>query len=692
MPDLLALKDTKLSVWAHSWDYGAAYSTSLIPETPNDPWDRHLFQFDLSPLNPLLTVTSAILRIPVLQASGNTASTATAYRMLTAWYEGNQAGGPPNAGIDASTYDYKNANGSIAWGGGAGGGFGVDWNEEETGFGGATIAGDHFEIDVTDDVAAMLEGSIQNYGWMVYGQHDQWWVGKTVGQRHSGTAEQQPMLRVTQGAALPSLRLVPDTIYSILHDVLITAHCDTANWTPGDPDSVEFSVDHGTILMPEVLSPTVAAFWYRSSGYTGTAVISEATSNTQANLTVQDGSALTDIELLILGILSGLPDLLLLILQYLLAGGSGGCDLTEIERRLGNPPEGDSIWATEVEIYNWLDSLQATLLGQNQNPPSLGDSIRTAASEATEAHSAIDAAVAGTNHTLDAVVSAVNTHTDTELGELETTLGNAHTAIAGDVTAIKNSLSEVRTDQLYTLGTIYNQNAYTQGTLFPIVNAGILGIRGKDNNDLADVMAAIAGLDALQLDDLSGLIADVGTIKTDEQAAFPAIDGKLDDILGDPATSIQQTKAAVDALAGSVGTNELTVHQKLDALATAIAGIRSGIPCFPGDALVTWGDPIDFNEDTPMVIHFDQPCAGVRIHITDYSGSRRVWRTPNLVGLGSIGWITFEATTGYYERFQSIPFDKSIILPIATCAPIGFLLYCKGGTIGTVQPYTLTVS
>lgn len=110
-------------------------------------------------------VSSAILRLRCESESNATDIGVAVHRALTEWFEGGKAGTAPDAGENASTWNLRNANGSVAWAGGAGGGAGSDYATTATDSETITGAGVDFEWDVTADVQAFVNGTATNWGW-----------------------------------------------------------------------------------------------------------------------------------------------------------------------------------------------------------------------------------------------------------------------------------------------------------------------------------------------------------------------------------------------------------------------------------------------------------------------------------------------------------------------------------------------
>lgn len=87
-------------------------------------------------------------------------------RALKQWYAGQgTTGQTPSAGVDASTWNNRDHNGTIAWGS-VGGQNGVDYASINSASTLITGVGS-FTFDVTEDIQAFVSGLYQNFGWFL---------------------------------------------------------------------------------------------------------------------------------------------------------------------------------------------------------------------------------------------------------------------------------------------------------------------------------------------------------------------------------------------------------------------------------------------------------------------------------------------------------------------------------------------
>lgn len=128
---------------------------------------RGMLAFDLTSIAPGTIVLSATLTLRVHVELNGTDRVVGVHRALTQWYEGVKNGTAPDASQDGSTWNLRNANGSVAWAGGAGGGSGTDFATVATDTQNITTIGIFVNFDVTVDVQDWIDSVATNYGWWV---------------------------------------------------------------------------------------------------------------------------------------------------------------------------------------------------------------------------------------------------------------------------------------------------------------------------------------------------------------------------------------------------------------------------------------------------------------------------------------------------------------------------------------------
>lgn len=130
---------------------------------------RGLIKFNLSSIPNGVTIISATLSLYCITEVLTTDFNVAVHRGLTTWFEGTHNGGAPTAGQDGSTWNLRNANGSVAWAGGVGGAAGSDWTTTATATTLITGPSTWFDWDVSADVDAFVNSAVVNNGWWVRG-------------------------------------------------------------------------------------------------------------------------------------------------------------------------------------------------------------------------------------------------------------------------------------------------------------------------------------------------------------------------------------------------------------------------------------------------------------------------------------------------------------------------------------------
>lgn len=163
-PDATTGKDTSLRQPVPTRNFGI--STPITVGRSGGVGTEHwsLIQFDLSSIPSVATILSATLTLWVISEETTTDIGVTANRSLVEWFEGLSDNTDPGVGENASTWNFRNANGSVAWGT-AGGQSGVDFAATATDTTTVTGISQYFDWDVTADVQNFVNGTYTNYGW-----------------------------------------------------------------------------------------------------------------------------------------------------------------------------------------------------------------------------------------------------------------------------------------------------------------------------------------------------------------------------------------------------------------------------------------------------------------------------------------------------------------------------------------------
>lgn len=154
--------DTYINQTSPTFNYGTA-TTLLINGGSSGAGKRLYIKFDISSLPANVQIVSAILTLTNVSTGGGGPGL-DVYRSTTVWFEGSQNGAAPSAGQDGSTWNLRNANGSAAWSGGAGG--------DISSLIAFTDSGDFVPlganpIDLTAEVQGIYAGTVTHNGWVI---------------------------------------------------------------------------------------------------------------------------------------------------------------------------------------------------------------------------------------------------------------------------------------------------------------------------------------------------------------------------------------------------------------------------------------------------------------------------------------------------------------------------------------------
>ena len=242
-PDETAGIDTYINFGSPTFNYGV--STILMVGQVVNERRRSLLRFDISSIPAGATITSAILRLYCTAESTSTNMDVWASRSLVDWFEGSQNGAAPSGGQDGSTWNLRNANGSVAWAGGAGGAANADW-VTTGGFTGGTVsitaASTFFDWNVTADVQGFYSGSLTNRGWWVASQSISTGENKTFASSSHSTALERPQLIIDY--TLPDTEMAASLSGSgsLVGDMTLTA-------------PIEAALAGSSALLAEILQP-----------------------------------------------------------------------------------------------------------------------------------------------------------------------------------------------------------------------------------------------------------------------------------------------------------------------------------------------------------------------------------------------------------------------------------------------------
>lgn len=203
--------DTFLYEGSPTFNYGSAIRISVgLAGGINH---RGLLQFDLSSVPTKVRITAATLVLHAYNVTSSAvAETIGVYRSRIEWFEGNVDNTTLGAGVNGSTWNLRNNNGSLSW-------TGADW-EAATSTQVVQNIGD-YSFDVTNDIQAWVYGTAPNYGWFILASGLASGA-KTFASSDNATAGNRPELIIT---------------YDVLPDN------DTVTFQPSGPVSSDTYID-----------------------------------------------------------------------------------------------------------------------------------------------------------------------------------------------------------------------------------------------------------------------------------------------------------------------------------------------------------------------------------------------------------------------------------------------------------------
>lgn len=199
-PDATAGKDTRIYEAQPTFNFGILNSINAGKVGTGSDQIKGILQFDLSSIPANSVISAATVTIRCSSESITTDFTVSLHRGLVVWYEGIQNGAAPGASEDGSTWNHRNANGSVAWSGGAGGASGSDYAASATDTKTITGTNVNFAYNVLADVRLMINGDAVNNGWWLIGQQTTNSSNKGFYSSDAGNASDKPQISITYAA------------------------------------------------------------------------------------------------------------------------------------------------------------------------------------------------------------------------------------------------------------------------------------------------------------------------------------------------------------------------------------------------------------------------------------------------------------------------------------------------------------
>lgn len=164
-PDSTSGKDTLIDSAAPTFNYGIR-NEIISGFTVGGILVEGLIQFDLSAIPAQATIVSATLSLWCTSEVSSVDTTIALRRSLVEWFEGVKNGAAPDGGQDGSTWNLRNANGSLAWAS-PGGVSGSDYASVVTDSVLVTGINTWYDFDVATDIAGFVNNDFDNFGWWV---------------------------------------------------------------------------------------------------------------------------------------------------------------------------------------------------------------------------------------------------------------------------------------------------------------------------------------------------------------------------------------------------------------------------------------------------------------------------------------------------------------------------------------------
>lgn len=198
-PDNFSGEDTEIENNAPTANYGSRNDFHVGQSTSSSLNWKSLIKFNLASLPANIVVDSAILRLyNSAEDSGAPDGNVAVHRGLTQWFEGDQNGVAPESGVDGSTWNLRNVNGSLSWPGGAGGAAGSSYASSATATTLITATAAFYDWDVTADVRDFYNGVATNLGWWLIRPGAAGTLNRKFFTSSEGsTASQRPQLIIT---------------------------------------------------------------------------------------------------------------------------------------------------------------------------------------------------------------------------------------------------------------------------------------------------------------------------------------------------------------------------------------------------------------------------------------------------------------------------------------------------------------
>jgi hypothetical protein len=496
-------------------------------------------------------------------------------------------------------------------------------------------------------------------------------------------------------------------------------------WTPGVPGSPTFTPSAGTITAQLVLASDLAGVTYNAPSSEQTVTFTDPSTGATAMVDIVDGAPWFDpgggdptglfafLRRLKFDLLTPIDTVIRAIMDYLTLDGEES--LLGYARTLGAPPEGET-------FASLLAALQTKLDYDANDPSTISSQLVTILTElyATNGYP--------TRHTIGEILTAIGEVTAPDLSTITDAIGGVSDQVI-DVATTLGMLAGTpvtSTADLFTAIGSVQTDVGVVGATADGIDAKMDALTGTGTYNLAGELAATGVVGALAT---AGLIVAIiglvrGTAATAIQTValvedvvskgtnWAAIAGSVLGFLSDyavpspTALSTDLTTLINDVLGvhDDLGTDLTTITDaisgsetdldskldamdgKLDTILDELGRMKFGGSLWPGDAYVTMGTPVAITES----MRIDGPLEGIVYNLTSVPLGTLTSDIGGKPSYMALGLVAFESDRGHMERFQTISFKNSLVVPMSMLSAAACVLEWRPGTVGTVTAWVRT--
>lgn len=540
---------------------------------------------------------------------------------------------------------------------------------------------------------------------------------------YAGSADRTFLDTCTIYDAQPSqMYVVPSTVPPATVGLTLTLFGVGTDWTPGTPGDPLFTSSNAGITAQTILSLDQAVLTYNSPAYAGLVTLTDPNYGRTCQLAISSGVALppgggSDPFGLYAWLNAQVNRLLVELLRNLLQGV--GESTEDYYTRLLALAATQPVAAVLITMFIAMDpdhlgiaagspllvNILASAIDTGTNLNILTDSNANSIEDVLLAIAAIEPG-GGSEEVLAAIAAVSDLLTTTLAAVYVISDSNAHTlaevllAIAGVIDAI-GELSFPDLEQLTAdVASILSKVDAMDGdgsTSLPAVLAAVGALWGGGAKSLLDVWnraddayykadsantaIGIVGLAVLALPGVIAemLAAQTLALTTEMGVQTAAIVAEIAAAFGDLGLVLYGFEETLTNIYSAVG--EANVH--LGELSLGMAQLLAADHNYPGPLTVNFDAPVAISAN--MVI--DQKLDGALYDLASTPatlGKRGIGSFTSYMQLGQAAFVTSD---GYADDFQSVNWNKGILVPKKITSPAGLVLHWAPGVTGTVTPW-----